>query len=326
LGAFWWIIRSRKYPILESWKLSGAQIGSYIGEFYSYSHPLFMHALIGFLIAIIDRWMLQVFGGSAQQGFFGLSYTICAFCFIFTSAMQPLLMREFSISYGNKNLVQMKVLFRKYIPLLYSIAAYFSCFIAVQSPNIINMIGGKSYQAAIIPVAIMAFYPLHQTYGQLSGSVFFATDQTPLYRNIGVIFGLIGLPLTYLLIAPMNMYGFGAGAVGLAIKTVALTVFAVNVQLYFNAKYLKFSFIKYLGHQIFSVICLLIVAIIPSLIIELALRNSLNLVIRFILAGMIYTGLVALLVFHFPVIFGMTRADLDSIKDVAVKKIRGKIQ
>ena len=143
--------------------------------------------------------------------------------------MTPLITREFAISFGEKDLREMARLFRRYIPMLYAIAAYFACFIAVEASKVTFIMGGEKFQHAALAVMIMAFYPIHQTYGQLSGSVFYATGQTALYRNIGVAFMLIGLPVTYFLIAPPEKFGLNAGATGLAIKMVAIAFFSVNV-------------------------------------------------------------------------------------------------
>jgi hypothetical protein len=78
----------------------------------------------------------------------------------------------------------------------------------------------------------MTFYPIHQTYGQLSSSIFYATGQTKLYSNIGIITILAGLPVTYLLIAPADKMGLNAGATGLAIKMVLLNFISVNIQVF----------------------------------------------------------------------------------------------
>ncbi len=319
-GIFIWIMERRGYSIRHSWMLSWPKIKGYLQEFYHYSHPLFTYSLIGLIVAILDRWLLQIFAGSIQQGFYGLSYRIGGLCFLFTSAMTPLLLREFSIAFGNKDLPQMAILFRRYIPLLYSIAAYFACFIAIQADKVVYILGGKSYGAAVVAVTIMAFYPLHQTYGQLSGSVFYATGQTKLYRNIGVIFMLIGLPVTYFLIAPTEKMGLNAGATGLAIKMVALQFIWVNTQLYFNARLLNLSFKRYLGHQIFSVGCLLTIAYIATFSIDQIIGLNQNIIFGFILAGIVYTLLVAGIVYYLPVVFGLKRQDIQSV----VRLIKGR--
>lgn len=311
--SFVWIIKKHVASLWVCWKISKNQVLAYAKEFYQYSHPLFVYALVGLFVGILDRWLLQVFSGSVQQGFYGLSYQIGAICFLFTSAMTPLITREFSIAYAKQDLTQMAHLFRRYIPLLYGIAAFFSCFIAMQAENVAYIFGGAKFHDAALPIAIMSFYPIHQTYGQLSGSVFYATAQTRLYRNIGIIFMIIGLPVTYFLIAPVDMMGLNAGSTGLAIKMVLIQFVAVNVQLYFNAKFLKLSFWKFFGHQILSVGCLLAIALVVTFGANEILEPSSGIIASFLLAGVLYTLTVICLVTCFPAVFGIKREDIQYI-------------
>ena len=308
--SFAWIIKKHIASLGALWKISKNQIFSYAKEFYQYSHPLFLLGIVGIVAGILDRWLLQIFGGSKQQGFYGLSYQIGAVCFIFTSAMTPLITREFSIAFSNKNLSHMACLFRRYIPLFYAIAAFFSCFLAVQADSVAYIFGGAKFLDASLAIAIMALYPIHQTYGQLSASVFLATGQTGLYRNMNVIFTIIGLPLTYFLIAPVDMLGVSAGSTGLAIKMVVIQVVAVNVQLYFNAKLLQLSFWKYFTHQILCLGCLLLLAFLSSFKITNCFSSFTNIIINFISNGMLYTITVVVLVYFVPSVFGLNRKDI----------------
>lgn len=310
--SFVWIVKSHVASLWAYWKISKEQVLAYAKEFYQYSHPLFVYALVGLFVGILDRWLLQVFSGSVQQGFYGLSYQIGAVCFLFTSAMTPLITREFSIAFAKQDLNQMAHLFRRYIPLLYGIAAFFSCFLAIQAESVAYVFGGAKYHDAALAIAIMSFYPIHQTYGQLSGSVFFAAGQTGLYRNIGVSFMIIGLPITYFFVAPVSMMGLNTGSTGLAIKMVMIQFIAVNVQLYFNSKFLKLSVSKYLAHQILCVGCLLLLAVLSLQVINY-LQISSNILINFLLNGIIYSITVAGLTCFVPALFGLTRKDIDAI-------------
>jgi O-antigen/teichoic acid export membrane protein len=318
--AFIWVMERSGHSLRRSWKLSLNKIKGYTKEFYSYSHPLFVYALVGLIVGILDRWMLQKFAGSVEQGFYGLSYQIGAVCFLFTSAMTPLITREFAIAFGEKDLREMARLFRRYSPMLYAIAAYFACFIAVQADKVTFIMGGEKFQHAALAVMIMAFYPIHQTYGQLSGSVFYATGQTALYRNIGVAFMLIGLPVTYLLIAPGHMLGLNAGATGLAIKMVVLQFIGVNVQLWFNTRLLKLRFWRYVGHQIVSVGCLLGVAAISMLVVDKGLGLQNKVVLSFFLSGVFYTLMTGVLGYAQPVLFGLQRRDIRNLLNRGLKK------
>lgn len=316
---FVWVVR--KYYSLQNGWLNVEQIRKYSCEFYHYSHPLFIYSLVGLIVGLLDRWLLQIYAGSVQQGFYSLSYQIGALCFVFTSAMTPLFIREFSIAFGKSDFAQMAELFHRHIPLLYSIAAFFSCFIAVQADKVVYIFGGSKYEGAATTIAIMAFYPLHQTYGQLSGSVFLATEQTHSFRNIGLVMMIIGLPVTYFMIAPRALWGLGIGANGLAIKMVLINIVYVNVQLYFNSRYLKFSFRKYLGLQFMSVACLLTIAFFTSYIVNKPLGLGNSFLPSFLLAGVLYTLLVLCLVYCLPALFGVRRHDIQTM----VRLLRDKL-
>jgi len=308
--AFIWIMERGGYLKIKDRRLSIAKTKGYLKEFYNYSHPLFAYALAGLIIGIFDRWLLQLYGGSVQQGFYGLSYQIGGTCFLFTSAMTPLITREFSVAHNKEDLVQMARLFRRYIPLFYSITAYFCCFIAVEADKVIYIFGGNAYRDAIIAVTIMAFYPVHQTYGQLSGAVFYATGQTGLYRNIGIVFMLLGLPVTYFLIAPHGKFGLNLGATGLAVKMVLFQFVVVNVQLFFNARLLRFSFWKYFSHQIGIICCFLSIAVISALGADKILGVNGGVIQSFICAGALYTLIAIILAYMAPISFGFNKRDV----------------
>jgi len=123
---------------------------------------------------------------------------------------------------------------------------------------------------------------------------------------------IIGLPVTYFLIAPIDMMGLNTGSTELAIKMVVLQFIGVNVQLYFNSRFLKLSFLKYLAHQLVCVGCLLLLAFISLKAVDY-LHISSNIVINFLLNGIIYSIFVAGLTYFFPALFGLTRKDIRSL-------------
>ena len=53
---------------------------SYTREFSDYSMPLFVQALLSALALSAERWVLQWFDGSTQQGYFALSQRVSAAC------------------------------------------------------------------------------------------------------------------------------------------------------------------------------------------------------------------------------------------------------
>jgi O-antigen/teichoic acid export membrane protein len=319
-GAFAWIIMYRAEPFKASPPVPPAPgMRQYAQEFYHFSHPLFVYSLVGLLTGLFDRWYLQSQGGSIEQGYFGLAYQIGAVCFLFSGAMTPLLTRELSIAFSQKDLTKMAHLFQRHVPLLYSVVAFFSCFIVAQAQKVVYLFAGASFKEGVAALAVMALYPIHQTYGQLSGSVFYATNQTGLYRNIGVIFMLLGVPITYLLLAPRERLGLGMGATGLATKMVIMQFIGVNAMLYFNTKQLDLRFSRYIAHQLVCIASLLAAAFSATLVVDRVLGLKESVFSSFLAAGILYSLIVTGLLFRFPSLFGLNGEDIGRI----LKKIPG---
>ena len=303
------IIQRNKFLFTTKCQLNRFQAKAYTVEFYRFCSPLVVFTGISTLQYILDRWFLQKFSGSTQQGFYGLAYQIGAICFLFVSAMIPLVMREYAIAFKEKDRAELRRLFSLFCPMLYSIAAYFGCFIAVEAEKLILIFGGQAYSAALVPITIMCFYPIHQTYGQLNASFFYATSRTKTYRNIGIFAVISGLPLTFFLLGPKTLGGLQAGATGLAIKMVLIQIVAVNVQLWYNSRLLKLSFARFCGHQIIVPLCFLTIAIIGSYSVAKGLPTA-HFIIQFIVSGFIYTISILLLLLAFPRLMALTKADL----------------
>jgi O-antigen/teichoic acid export membrane protein len=305
------VLRREGHILFDRRTLTVEGVRRYAGEFYEYSHPLVVYSAMSFAAVAAERLILQAYGGSIEQGYFGLSYQIGGLCFVFTAAMTPVLAREFSVAARDGNMSRMAALFRRYVPLLYTVAAVLAAFVATESDRIVVLFGGREFAGAALPMAIMAFYPIHQTYGQLSGSIFYATGQTALYRNIGLVSMVIGLVLAYGMIAPPSRGGMGAGATGLAIKTVVIQVLTVNGQLWFNARLLGLRFPRYVLHQIVAIAAPVLLGLFARALVS-PLDGQVPLVAVVFCAGVIYCTLIAFLGVMAPRLFGASRKELNT--------------
>lgn len=314
-AGFWLVMRGfwDNGPSKACWRLPQGAGKAYGKEFFDYSHPLFVQALLSFLLLAAERWLLQWFDGSAQQGFFALSQKVSMACFLFVSAMTPLIMRELSIAWGNKDKEAMGRLLSRFAPMLYMIAAYFSCFTVVEGEVLVRIFGGEEFLAAIVPVQIMALYPVHQTYGQLAGSVFHATGRTTVMRNLTALECIYGFTTAWFFLAPPEYYGLGWGATGLAIKTVCVQFVTVNIYLWLASRMIPLNFWRNLAHQFWCVGILLTLAYGCRTLTFLLTQDSLGDLLRFLLSGMLYTLLVGALAFIFPPIMGMSRMEFREI-------------
>ncbi len=302
-----------------SWRLAPGRMRAYCREFWDYSNPLFVKALIAFLIIAVERWLLQWFDGSLQQGYFALSQKVCMACFLFVSAMTPLLMRELSIAWGQRDVQVMARLVDRFAPLLYVVAAYFSCFTLAEAPALVCIFGGSEFAAAVLPVQIMALYPLHQGYGQLATSIFHATGRTKVLRNIQVCELFYGLGTAWVLLAPADLFGFGLGATGLAVKTVCVQVVTVNLYLWIASRFVPLHLARNVFHQVWSLVLLLALAWFCRWLTMALGLGGLESVARFLCSGVVYTALVAAAALLVPQLLGMSRAEL---KEAAGRVLR----
>ena len=318
LGNFF-ILNKSGINVFKFGILAKNKVNEFITFFWNYSHPMISYSFIGMIVGLLDYWFLQKFSGSTELGYFGLSFRIASVCFIFTGAMVPLLMREFSVSFSNLNISQMRYLFLKNIPLLYVISATISIFLFINAKDVTQIIGGDGFKEAGYSVALMSLYPIHQTYGQISSSLFMATNQTVLYRNIGIFMMVLGLILSFFLIAPEKFYGMNYGSLGLVIKMLIMQIFVVNVQLFYNSKYLKFNFIKLVGHQLIILIIFFLIAYSSKYLSNFIFESNL---LSFLLSGVIYIILIFIMIYKFPNLISFTKTDIINTKIIFFKKIK----
>jgi O-antigen/teichoic acid export membrane protein len=287
--------------------LDAGEIRRYSREFWGYSAPLMVLGVIALIGGVLDRWLLQVFAGSVQQAFYGLSYQIGGLCFLVSGAMTPLFWREIAKAFSERNDDRMRALFERTARWMYVVTAFLAAFIGSEAGRVSVLLGGQPFSEAAVPVAIMVFYPVHQTYGQITGSFLLATGQTRLSGNLGIVSVVLGLVVALWLLAPATAGGLGLGATGLAAKMVLVQVVSVNLQLWFITRSLRISFRKFLFHQVYSLTLFAGVAVASAKAVDAVVQNDLLAVAS---AGILYAVGCAVVVLLVPSIVAMTRAEL----------------
>lgn len=312
-------------PALAPWTFPQEEVRRYVGFVKEYARPLTILMLSGFLFLYFDRWFLQLIGGSTQQGFFGLSDRLGQIAFIFTSAMTPLLTREFALAHEEQDRGRLLSLFER-IRLFLFIATVTSCFLSVQSEAIVALVGGEKFKGAAVPIALMALFPIHQTFGQLSGALMVATGQTRLYARIGILMMVVSLPITYVCVAPgsFGVPGLALGATGLALKMLIWQFAGTNIQLFCNTRYLRIPYLRWLSLQVVMVGGIYALAFgarvvagmwDASSLLRLAGLSFLGDAVlghgsRLLLSGFFYLVAVAAVVLVVPGVAGMSRGEI----------------
>ena len=201
----------------------------------------------------------------------------------------------------------MQKIFHSIVPKFYFIATFLGLYFFINGNYLVLLIGGEEYSGAVSTFMIMSLYPIHQTYGQLVASVFYATGRTRLYSNIGITMMLAGLISTYFLIAPYSMFGLNLASKGLAYKMVLIQFIGVNIQLWFNSRQLDLSFNRYLLHQILIFTLLGIFAICSNF---LVIKFFSNYILVLLFTGLLYLFITMLSVLTFPALIFMKKSEL----------------
>lgn len=254
LGAWYVVLRKKKAPLFPAEPLTAEERRQYARAYWTYSHPLVVYCLVGFAASVLDRWLLQTYAGSVDQGFFGFSFQWSSVCFLFSGAMVPLIMREFALAFQRNDAEGIRWRFERYVPLLYSITGFLAAFVAVEARTLAVLAGGARFLNAAGPLAVMAYFPLHQMLGQVCASYFYATGRTTAYRNVGIVSALAGLAGSYFFLAPPSRGGLGGGALGLSVKLLVFNVATTNVLLWVIARSLQMRFGYYVRHQVVTVL------------------------------------------------------------------------
>ncbi len=326
---------------LGRWRLGKAEFAAYGREFWRYSGPLFVTALCSALALSGERWMLQFFNGSAEQGYFSLSQKVGMACFMFVSAMTPLITRDLAVAHGKGDAREMARLLDRFAPMLYAVSAWLACFTLAEAPAVVRLFGGGRFVDAVLPVQIMALYPIHQGYGQVAAAVFYATGETRLLRNVTLATLIAGLICAWVLLAPPGfaqnaaaaggeggglipawppLGGFGLGAAGLAWKMVGVQFVTVNLLLMACRRSAPFRYWRNLAHQVICPVALLALAFAARYGTEAAGLGQAQDIVRFLASGVCYCLFCLVLAFACPFVLGLQRGELTArLRDLATK-------
>jgi O-antigen/teichoic acid export membrane protein len=214
-------------------------------EYFSYCRPMAVIAVFTFAYEMVDRWLLQRYGGASQQGFYQVAAQLSTISMLAASSILNILWKE--IAEANERGVHKQVvdLYYKSTQSLVFIAAFVACFFVPWAETLVDKLLGSAFHSAWPVLALMLFYPIHQTVGQINGTLFMATGHNSVYMKLTVMGLLVSIPVSYLLIAPEAAWGeigLGLGAMGLAVKIVGLNFIFVNIQSWVISRHYGISF------------------------------------------------------------------------------------
>ncbi|MBK7891764.1 MAG: hypothetical protein IPJ84_13285 [Bdellovibrionales bacterium] len=274
--------------------------------FWNGAKPLIFYSIVSSGVLLLERWVLQLSGGSEQQGYYNFALQIASIFVLVTSAVSTILNREFAAAFHRENHDFIVRAFHTAVSVSYWVAAGMASFIAINAEFLTHVVAGKEFASASIVVFVMSYYPVHQVLGQLCGVVLFSRGDTSYYRNIGLSTSVVGLLVVALLVAPR--WGGGLGALGLALKAVILQVISVNWMLHGVVRRLNMKFGGFLLRQFLAVCSFTSIAFVVQKIV-LSWFGGVGFV-SLAFEMMLFTLISLVGSRLFPLFFGLTKQDL----------------
>jgi O-antigen/teichoic acid export membrane protein len=306
---------------VETEAIPALSFSATLRAYWIYCKPLTLLAVVTFVYFFADRWLLQRFGGGAQQGFYQISAQFAGVALLATTSILKIFWKEIAEAQARQDRERVQRLHRKVFRGLIMVSAAVAGLFMPWSGNIVVLLLGKSYTLAGPVLTIMFLYPILQAMGQINGTALLASGETRAYTTVSSVFMLLSVPITYFVEAPASaqpVRGLGAGAIGMAIKMVGLALFSINVQAWVLARRNRWKFdwsfqfvaigaVLLLGYTARSIV---------TLFWHIRSEGLLPLLPPFLCCTVVYGTGLAVLIWHFPTLVGMEESELRHIAEV----------
>lgn len=202
-------------------------------KYLAYCLPLVPLGLLSFLVDISDRWFLQTFAGSREQGYFSVSQQIASVTLLITASLVRVLWKEIAETLHQDRSEQARVLYNSAKKGLFFVSALIAAGLGPWSGEIVILVFGPEYALAAPVFMVLIFATVYQTLGQIEGTLLMASGKTGTGFFFNILIAPLGIGLSFLMIAGTDGWALSAlaplGALGLAIKVLTVQFFSVNV-------------------------------------------------------------------------------------------------
>ncbi len=308
LFAYW--LLARRQAIFWSGTL---EIRRYVRRWWRFAAPTIPLQFYLPLVAYLGVYLIQRWYGPQEQGYYGLALQWSTFALLFTNAAVWIFWREIAHHTASGAVNVAATTYREFSQLFFSLAVVLACWLSAGSGVLVRVVAGERFIPAGPVLAVMAFYPVAQTLGQLTTSALKATEQTARYSRCCLLLSIPDLLLTYLLLAPRTALvpGLHLGALGLACKTAIYALVSVQFYDHLNCRSLSLSYRRSLRMRLLA---LAVVGGIAFITLDRGcawlLRAGLSSVSALALASCVYAVAVALLGWQQPQLMGLSREQL----------------
>ncbi|CAG0949847.1 hypothetical protein ANAEL_00007 [Anaerolineales bacterium] len=287
-------------------------------EYWVYCKPLAVLSFVSFLYDFADKWMLQKFGGAAQQGYFQIASQFAAISLLATTSILNIFWKEIADAWAKRDQARAAMLYRKVNRGLVMLGAITTGLLLPWAEQITTIFLGQAYAQAWPVLAIMLLYPIHQSMGQIGGTMLLASGQTQKYMSISIFIMMLSIPATYIVLAPASqgwLPGMGLGALGMACKMVVLGIVSVNIQAWVIARYGGWKFDW--SFQVVGIPLMIGLGFIAKFLVGMLWNlegvGMAGLIVPIALAAFVYVVSVVWMVWLLPWLIGMEKEELHGL-------------
>jgi O-antigen/teichoic acid export membrane protein len=231
--------------------------------------------------------------------------------------------KEIAEAQENLNFERVRKLYKKVSRLLFLAGAVVSGFLIPWSTDLITVALGTAYLDGALPLSIMFLYPLHQSLAQVNITMLLASGRTKIRLAISGIFVGLGIPATYLVLAPETALipGLGMGALGMAVKMVIIQFFVVNIGTWWLARIYEWK-IDWKHQFVCGGSIFLVGWMSYEVTFWLGAMFNIGLIPRAIMTFLIYSPIVGLIIWFVPGLAGLSQQEMKAKASIILKFAR----
>lgn len=149
---------------------------------------------------------------------------------VVATSMVNIFWKEVASARERNDVERIRHLYRSLTHGLYFVTMWIGCLIIPYARDLLVRTVGPGYEAASLPLVVLCLSSAQQSLGHIALTYLYVSGKTPSPPRSASSPLTASIPLTYLMLAsPSTPPGFGLGAGGLAVKTLALQIIGVNI-------------------------------------------------------------------------------------------------
>ena len=230
--------------LAESERGSTDTVASVWAEFWRYCLPFVPYAWLGFAHDFGDRWMLQHWGGAAEQAYYAVAGQFAAVALLATASILRIFWKEIAEAHHRQDHARVERLYLKASRGLYFVGAVVAGGLLPWAREILQLTLGAAYAGGAATLMMMFLYPVHQSMGQIGGTMLYATGHTRIQVVLGLAFMASSLVVAYFMMAPVDaaIPGLALASEGLAYKMVIMQLVQVNIMAWFISRVFRWKY------------------------------------------------------------------------------------